>query len=321
MLKRLSLLLFSLLVAGGVVAQATPTSVIIDTDMTSDDWQAILYLLNRPEYQVEAITVTGSGFAECEAGVQAALGLLALTEYGDVPVSCWKDEPWQGGEIRVPADWRTNAQTVAEVGFPAGGEPVEMDAVALFTASVDASDTPITVLALGPLTNLAEAFDKTPTLVNNIERIFIMGGAVSVPGSGVTDENTSAEWNIYADPPAARAVFESGAPITLIGLDATNDVPVTAEFIERFSAAAQSPEAQFLTGVLSEGAYFWDQLATAVMTNPELVTLETADVTVIDAPGPEEGRTKLVGNGPEITVATAPDVAAFEQLFIDTLNQ
>ncbi len=321
MFRRLFLLTVCLLLVVPAFAQSeTPQDVIIDTDMTADDWMAIAYVLNDPDFNVAAITVTGSGFADCDAGVYVALGLLAQADYGDVPVSCWKDEPWRGGDIRVPAAWRTNMDSVAELGLPEGGEPAAEDAVALFSQTVADAAEPITVLALGPLTNIAEAFAADAALVSNVSMIYVMGGAVDAPGSGISDENTTAEWNIYADPPAARAVFESGAPITLIGLDATNDVPISDEVAERFSAAAESPAAQFVASRLGDSSYFWDPLAAAVMTDPELVTLTPRDVTVIDDGGPEDGRTKPVGNGSEILVATAPDVAAFEQLFTDTLN-
>lgn len=156
-----------------------------------------------------------------------------------------------------------------------------------------------------------------------------MGGAVDVPGSGVSDENTTAEWNIYCDPHAARLVFESGAPITLVPLDATNDVPVTVEFMQKLEASQTTPEAQFVYKALSGnmgsiesgGYYFWDPLAAAVMVDESLVTLTPREVTVVDTPGADNGRTKPVGNGPEIRVATAPDGAAFEQLFIEGLNR
>ena len=82
-----------------------------------------------------------------------------------------------------------------------------MNAVALFTQTVQAAPDKIEVLALGPLTNLAEAFTKTPALVDKIDRITIMGGAVDVPGSAVSDTNKTAEWNIYCDPPAARVAL------------------------------------------------------------------------------------------------------------------
>ncbi len=151
---------------------------------------------------------------------------------------------------------------------------------------------------------------------------------MDAPGSGVTDENTTAEWNIYCDPPAARMVFESGVPITLIALDASNDVPVTPEFLSNLKANQKTPAAKFIATALSgseesinNGTYFfWDPLAAAVMADPKLVTHTERTVTVVDVPGPDYGRTKPVGNGPRIDVVTKPDGKTFEQGLIDTWN-
>jgi inosine-uridine nucleoside N-ribohydrolase len=338
MVKRLTFaflcVVLALLAGGTALAQeATPTvPLIIDTDMASDDWMAILYILQDPDFDVKAITVTGAAFAQCDAGVAAALGLVELADYAtDVPVSCWKDEPLRGGELRVPADWRTTMADVEALGLPAGGEPAAENAVELFTSTVNASEVPVTVLALGGFTNIAAAFEADPTLVNKIERIYEMGGAVDVEGSGVTEENTTAEWNIFADPTAARIVFESGVPITLVGLDATNRVRVTLYFLERLGEQKTSPEAEFVYELLnsrqesiqSAGYYFWDPLAAGVLADPSIVTLTDRYVTVIDEEGPELGRTKPVeeGEGALVQVASAANAGAFEQEFLDQLNQ
>ena len=147
-------------------------------------------------------------------------------------------------------------------------------------------------------------------------------------GSGVSDDNKTAEWNIYLDPLAARLVFESGAPITLVPLDATNDAPVTPDFMKTLEANQTSPESKFLYAALSTSSdsiaagtyFFWDPLAAAVLADPSLVTLTDRMVDVMDAPGPDFGRTKPVGNGPHIQVATKPDDATFEQHLLDAWN-
>ncbi len=332
MRRMVLLLLVACLLPGMVVVSAQSEAsearpVIVDSDMASDDWMALAYLLSRSDIAIQAITVTGTGFATCEAGVEAALRMVARVNYGEVPVSCWTDMPLMG-ENPVPESWRTTLETVEALGLPEGGEPAEENAVELFTSTVQAATEPITVLALGPLTNIAAALEATPSLVDNIAEIVVMGGAVDVDGSFVSEENTSAEWNIYADPHAARLTFESGVPITLVPLDATNETPVTPDFVTRLREAPQTAATEIVLAALANsqdsieagGYYFWDPLAAVVLTNPELVTLETRDVTVIDVPGNEYGRTKPVGNGPEIRVATAPDAEAFEQLFIDTLS-
>src|SRR5215216_4436953 len=128
-------------VFGGTTAVSAqdPVPVVIDSDMISDDWMATLFLLNDPKFSVKAITVSGTGFAaDCEAGVASALGLLALAEYGDVPVSCGAEKPLTGDNA-PPAEWRTTLETVEGLGLPAGGEPVAEDAVALFTSTIQDS--------------------------------------------------------------------------------------------------------------------------------------------------------------------------------------
>ncbi len=239
-LMSLALLCCVLGVFSTAVAQS-PRPVVIDSDMTTDDFMATLYLLNNPNFSVKAITVTGTGWAFCDAGVRAALGMVKLADYGDVPVSCWTDKPLLG-DSPVPNDWRTTLEGVDALGLPQGGEAAAMDAVELFTSTIRNSPEKVTVLAIGPLTNIGQALENTPSLVDNIEMIYIMGGAVDVPGSGVSDENNSAEWNIYLDPLAARLVFESGAPITLVPLDATNEVPVTPAFMDTLKANQNTPE-------------------------------------------------------------------------------
>jgi pyrimidine-specific ribonucleoside hydrolase len=301
--------------------------VIIDTDMVTDDWMAILLTFKNPDFDVKAITVTGTGFAYCDSGTKIALGLVALAGKGDIPVSCWRDEPLFGDNA-PPTEWRTTMEVADSLGLPEGGEASDMNAVELFTSTLEASPQKVKVLALGPLTNIGAALDAKPELADKIEMIYIMGGAVDVPGSAVSDENTTAEWNIYSDPYAARLTFESGAPITLVPLDATNDVPVTVDFMEKFKDDQTTPEAQFVYTALSAnmesiqsgGYFFWDPLAALVMADPSLVTFKSRTVAVVDVPGAEDGRTKPVGNGPLIDVATRPDGAVFEQLFLDMLN-
>lgn len=326
--------LLACFLCGAVGLAVTPTTaqepmpVIIDADMALDDWLAILYVLNNPAFDVQAITVTGTGFAFCDAGVDIALGLLALTEYGDVPVSCWSETPLIG-ENGPPAEWKTTMEAAEALGLPDGGEPSELNAVDLFTSAVANAPALVTVLALGPLTNIAAAFEADPMLSDYVASIYVMGGAVDVPGSGVSDENSTAEWNIYCDPHAARLVFESGVPITLVPLDATNDAPVTPEFVAALEANQQTPEAEFVLTALggisdsiaSGGYSFWDPLTAAVMADPSIVTLTELYVSVVDIPGyAEDGRTKPVGNGPSIMVATAPDVATLEQMLIEGWN-
>ena len=164
--------------------------------------------------------------------------------------------------------------------------------------------------------------------------LYIMGGAVDVPGNvGVSHagiDNSVADWNIYVDPHAATIVLQSGAPVTLVPLDATNHVPVTTDFIERLKKYRKTPEARFVFEVLSKtqhydfvqsgGYYFWDTLTAALLTDNSLAVFEIRNLTVIEEEGNQSGRTQASESGAPVRVAVDADAERFEQLFLDTLN-
>ena len=310
----------------------TPRSVIIDTDMAADDWMAILYMLKRPDIHIEAITVTGAGEAHCEPGVRNALHLVALAGHADIPVSCGREAPLQGDHT-FPSDWRMNVDAFAGLTLPQNSaSPSSQSAVELLTTTIQSASDKVTILTLGPLTNLAEAVQAAPKLKDQVEMVYIMGGAVDVPGnvgiSGAGISNTSAEWNMYCDPYAAGLVFKSGVPITLVPLDATNHVQVTGKFYDQIKDDHRTPEATFVFDVLSTyrgfiqsgGYYFWDPLAAAILTDNSLAVFETWRLIVTEEEGGESGRTQVSEDGVAIQVAVNADGERFERLFLDTLN-
>ena len=295
--------------------------IIFDTDSVSDDWMAFLYLANDPGVDIKAITVTEASFDECDAGVAAMLGLVALTDYGDIPVSCWAGRPLSNG---------LTTEQVGAMGLPEGGQAAEMDAIELFTSTVESSDVPVTVLSLGGFTNIGAALVAKPELADKVERIYAMGGAVDVPGNQWSNPIQSAETNIYADPTAARIVFESGIPITLVGLDATNEVPLTAEFVEQLGQVKATPEAEVVLNILGGNSGHRGRLA--LLLGPARCChhhqSRPGDAYRPQRPrgrrtGSERGRSKPVGEGegPVIQVASATDAEAFEQAFLETINQ
>ncbi|MEK7786307.1 MAG: nucleoside hydrolase [Chloroflexota bacterium] len=330
-------LIISLMLAacgGAAPSRPTPTPftgaprpVIIDTDMATDDWLAILYLLNRPDIAIEAITVTGAGEAHCGPGVKNALGLIALAGQPNIPVVCGRETPLQGNHA-FPAEWREGVDSLNGLTLPDNPNPASTDsAVELLTTTVQSSPEKMTLLTLGPLTNVAEALQATPELKDNIEMIVIMGGAVEAPGN-VGDASPTAEWNIYVDPHAANAVLQSGAPITLVPLDATNNAPVTMDFYNRLKADRATPEAKFVFEALTQnlgflqsgGYYFWDPLAAAILADESLATFESKTLIIVEEEGPESGRTVTSGDGVPVRVAVSADAKRFEQIFLDTLN-
>ncbi len=253
-----------------------PLAVVIDTDMAADDWLAILFLLQRPDVEVKAIAVNGTGEAHCEPGVRNALGLVALAGSDPIPVACGRETPLSG-EQEFPHAWREGVDRMLGLPLPQGSNPdTTGEAVELLVSTIESNPEKVVLLTLGALTNVADAIQQSPAFLEKVEQIYIMGGALQVPGnvyySGVGIDNKDAEWNVFVDPLAAKLVIELGAPVTLVPLDATNKVPVDLDFFRQLESNRRTPEAEFVYQVLSRKLdailpgyyYFWDPLAAAV---------------------------------------------------------
>jgi len=315
----------------GSIQIQTSKPVIFDTDMAREDMFAALFLLSHPNVDVQAITVTGMGEAHCGPGVENALGLVAVSGKDDVPVTCGRETPLAGIH-EFPAEWRQGADVAYGVAIRKGGEPSERSAADLIVDIVQSSDEPVTIVAVGPLTNIADALKKDPSITSNIRDIFIMGGAVTVDGnvgySGVGIDNKYAEWNIYIDPVAANVVFDSGAPITLVPLDATRDVPVTRKFYNALGNNLNTPSANLVHELLaanldlvnSGGFQFWDTLTSAIFTDESIAAFDEYQLTVVEEEGSQSGYTKPDPNGPMIRVTTSADRGTFENLLLTILN-
>ena len=317
-----------------VLATPTPLNetlhVIINEDMSGSGMTAILYLLKHPNVEVLAITVAGTGMAHCEPGVEHALGLLALSNSADIPVACGRELPLAGTHTFLPAS-RMLADNLYGLSLPEGGSASSLTAPELIASTIRESDHKVTIISMAALTNIAEALTSHPDIVDNIEMIYIMGGAVEVngnvgPASGI--ENQFAEWNIYIDPRAANIVFNSGAPITLVPLDATDDVPVTTRVYKTLEAHHSTPEAGFVfdlwtasLSVIQGGTrQFWDELTAAIATDESLAIFKTFELQVVEEEGPESGYTKPTPGGAKIRVAVSADAKRFEATFLNVLN-
>lgn len=299
-----------------------PTPVIVDYSPTLSDVPALLYLASHPDLDLRAVTLAGTGESDCEPGVRNTLALLRLTGHDDVPVACGPLEPLVG-DRDWPAEFIQASNTIEGVYLPGiAGEVHIGDAVALLVDVLAAAERPVVVVTLGPLTNLALAFDEDPDLTWNVDRVVTMGGAVAVPGN-VSDEPT-AEWNLYIDPESVRRVLESGVELVLVPLDATNSVPGNRGLHERLArspglepggnAVRQLYRAN-LDLISSDGWYFWDELAAVAVTDESVVTLEEIALVIDDA-----GATRPDPSGATVNVATSADAVAFATDFVDVLS-
>ncbi|HSC68808.1 MAG TPA: nucleoside hydrolase [Cellvibrio sp.] len=272
------------LLGASIVAHAKP--IIFDNDMAIDDWAALLYLLHHPDADVIAVTIAASGESRCKPGLANTNSLLDLPGdvKKDIPVACGDAYPLDGYFV-FPEPWRKDSDTLSGVPIKSSSRIAsDKHAADIIHSALTGTKEPVTLIATGPLTNIAQWLKRYPTDKHKIDQLVIMGGAVDVPGNIIVPlftkghPNTTAEWNIFVDPVAADTVFSAGLPIVLVGLDITNSVRVTTKVATDFKQAAKTNSAKFWDSVLdnndwfiaSNEYYFWDTLAVMIAVEPSL---------------------------------------------------
>jgi pyrimidine-specific ribonucleoside hydrolase len=313
-------------------ASAVPEArvMLVDTDVAADDLVALAFLVSSPQVQLVGITVSGTGEAHCPGGVDVVLRLLDRLDAPDLPVACGRETPLVGSHT-FPDAWRERVDHGSGLELePTSRTPSPSTAVELI-ATLAAEHESLTVLTLGPLTNLADALLRDPALARQLGPVFVMGGALHVPGNlvccGAPEGNSVAEWNIYVDPRAAQAVVASGLMPSFVSLDGTNQVPVTTEF----AAQALEPTDSAARGILSElfaanpfmtdGSYFlWDPLAAELVAGYPIGSFTPATIRVEEAEGPESGFTRPTDGAPNMQYLTTVDAAAAEATLLRVLD-
>ena len=198
--------------------------IIIDTDPGLDDSLAIFVALNSPELEVLGLT-TIFGNAVTTTCTQNALRLLEIAERTNIPVAEGAHIPlngnFRGAATFVHGD---NGQGNADLPLPTT-KSLEIDAVAFLKETIETHPNEITLVPVGPLTNIANLLTQHPGVDKKIKEIVLMGGNAQTPGNATP----TAEANILNDPEAADIVFSAQCEITMVGLDVTNNVFMSEE--------------------------------------------------------------------------------------------
>lgn len=261
----------------------TPQRMIIDTDPGVDDALAILLALNSPELKVEALTVV-PGNVDGRQGLENALKIVSLAGRCDVVVAGGAKHPLN--QKLITAQYWHGSNGLAGLELPASkckadsrfGPDLIIEVVHQFPHE-------ITLIPVGPLTNIALAVSKDPSIVPLVKNIVIMGG--SITGGNV---NGAAEANIYNDPEAASIVFNAGWMVTMIGSDVGERTLITRKDVAQLQAL-HGPESDFIAKLADfyltrsaksgyQGAAMYDPLAVATAIDPSLVTLKDMHVDV-----------------------------------------
>jgi pyrimidine-specific ribonucleoside hydrolase len=255
-----------------------PHRIILDTDPGVDDAMAIFLALRSPELHVEAVTPV-CGNVPLSLTLPNALRLVEIAGRTDIPIAAGAAAPL----VRrlVTAKYAHGNNGLGGVEFPEPKlKPVSETATELIRRIVRANPREISIVAIGPLTNVATVLKSDPTIVPLIKSIVIMGGSLS--GGNITP---AAEFNFYVDPEAARIVFDSGIPLTMVGLDVTRKVIIREEQV-RALEAAQNPVSQAAGKILranfdrlsktggANGFAMHDPLTVAQLIDPSVVTLK-----------------------------------------------
>ena len=195
---------------------------LIDTDTASDDAVALIMALKNPDVHVAAITVV-AGNVDVQQGTRNALYTVELCE-AKVPVYSGAEKPLL--RLYEDATWFHGRDGLGDHNYPAPRQSAEkLHAVDAFIETVEANPG-LVLVTLGPLTNVALAVSKRPKITTKVSRCVVMGGAPCCEGN-VTP---AAEYNIWADPEAARIVMRSGLPVELIGWQLSRGDAVLHEF-------------------------------------------------------------------------------------------
>ncbi len=213
-----------------------PFRVIIDTDPGVDDALALLLAMRSPELKIEAITPV-AGNVPLELTLPNALRMVEIAGRTDIPVAAGARAPLM--RRLVTATYAHGENGLGGAVFPEPTtKPVATPAADMIRQIVRKYPGEVTLITIGPLTNIATALNSDPELASMVRALVMMGGSLS--GGNITP---AAEFNVYVDPEAARIVFQSGIPVTMVGLDVTRRTSLTDDHV-RTLEAAQNPVSQ-----------------------------------------------------------------------------
>src|SRR5947209_5332312 len=223
----IALALLATLPLSGYAAERVP--ILLDTDIGSDidDAFALALAVASPEVELRGVTTVGKG-AEDRAWIVCRF--LTAVDRRDVPVA-WGRDPQPGEAMTGQYQYRYHPAPL----FNRTSRPVKETAVEFLYAKVKADPGKLTIVALGPLTNVGKLLSEHPDCKPWIKRIVVMGGSVRVGYDGKAQPE--AEWNIKTDVKAAQAVFISGVPLTAVPLDATVSLKLEEPLRKQFCGA------------------------------------------------------------------------------------
>ena len=294
-----NLILFFLCAAGCTVACVVNAQaedripIIFDTDFVmppADDSLALMLALQSPEIEILGIT-TVAGNDSVERATSDVLRMLEIAEQDDIPVYRGADMPLVHEKsdfaVRSYGNWYSNEPPPPPPGGFATKQIEDEAAVSFIVRTVLTNPHKVTLVAIGPLTNIAQAIRAEPTFAEKVRRLVIMGGAIALLPDGAGNITPNAEYNFWVDPEAARVTLRSGIPIELSPLNVSRKSALTKRWFEKM-VEVDTPLTQLLKETMGprfeaepdKSWFMYDQIAMASLIDPSLVTTERLYVDV-----------------------------------------
>lgn len=305
--------------------------IIYDTDPGIDDALGLLLLAASPEIDLLAITVTHGNTSQ-EKCLNNALKLVELTGITKVPVARGAEEPLVK-ELSVAEETHGEGGLGYAILPKSAISPCSELAHDLIIRLIRENPGEVTLLCVGPMTNIALAFLKAPEIVSKVRRIVSMGGAIHYPGN-VTPQ---AEYNVFCDPEAFEIVLKSGIDFTLVPLDVTYQCILTTDHLEKITEARSEIRSFIFDSTRFymefhedyqgiKGCAINDPLAAAILLDPTLVKNRDYYLTIELTSPTSKAKTiadhyGLLKSAPNAKVSMEVDVERFMELFISRMNR
>jgi purine nucleosidase len=307
-------------------------NVIVDCDVGVDDALALILAFHSPELEVKAVTGV-NGNVPLDLVFENIRKVLSLIrpEGGQPLIARGADRPLKGHPVHAHSVHGESGLGGAKIEGKEGEawwRAFDGPAHELITLLARRYPGEITLIATGPLTNVALGIRRDPEGMRKLKKIISMGGAVRTRGN-ITPY---AEFNIYSDPLAAGIVFESGLPVTLVPLDVTHQVFLTPELLETRVSPIGDAFSKFVIDAIGydsairrfrnrEVMFLHDPLAVGVAVNPGLVRMERLHLRVETEGGEHFGYLQEIEQGPAIDVCLGVDADGFLELFVSRLSK
>ena len=290
-MQKLLFVLISAVSLSSVAQNRIP--ILFDTDFAmppQDDSLALMLALQSSELEIFGIT-TVAGNDSVERATSDVLRMLEIANQTEIPVHIGADMPLvheiSDFAINNYGKWYSNETPPLPPGGFARKQAEAESAVSFIVRTVMENPGAITIVALGPLTNIAQAIRAESTFAANVKQLVVMGGAIASLPDGAGNITPNAEFNFWVDPEAARVTLRSGIPIELSPLNVSRKSNLTADWYERM-VEVDNPLTALLKETLGKrfeqsperSWYMYDQIAVASLIDPSLVTTKSLYVDV-----------------------------------------